>query len=68
MAWFYTVNVYELPVFAPNDYFWEHHWDQGKEEKYAAFSRAVRQILGKHYGAKLVDLKMEDKFVFKEIL
>jgi hypothetical protein len=55
MMIFCIINVYELPVFAPNDYFWKHHWKEGKEEKYAAYSRAVRQIMGKHYGAKLVD-------------
>lgn len=26
-------TVYEMPVFEPNEYFWQHHWD-GKEEKW----------------------------------
>jgi hypothetical protein len=34
----------ELPVFEPNEYFWQHHWD-GREEKWVAYARAVRQII-----------------------
>ncbi len=35
---YYTMT--ELPVFTPNEYFWEHHWD-GKEEKWKTFARVV---------------------------
>jgi hypothetical protein len=38
-------QVIELPVFEPNDYFWKHHWQEGKEEKWEAFARVVRQIM-----------------------
>ena len=30
-----------LPTFAPNDYFWKHHWKEGSEEKWEAYARAV---------------------------
>jgi len=42
MAWYLVhlpqtiasiITFYQLPVFEPNDYFWQHHWD-GKEEKW----------------------------------
>lgn len=36
-----TLIMSEMPVFAPNEYFWKNHWD-GKEEKWDAFARAVR--------------------------
>jgi hypothetical protein len=48
-----TVNV--LPVFAPNDYFWKHHWQEGKEEKWEAYARVVRQIMSEVGSLKLSD-------------
>jgi hypothetical protein len=30
-----------MPIFEPNEYFWQNHWD-GKEEKWEAYARAVR--------------------------
>lgn len=38
-------TVYEMPVFAPNDYFWANHWNEGKEEKWEAYARAIREII-----------------------
>jgi len=38
------INVKKMPVFEPNDYFWKNHWD-GKEEKWVAYARAVREII-----------------------
>lgn len=32
LTYFVTMKVQELPVFAPNDYFWENHWKKGEEE------------------------------------
>lgn len=37
-----TTHLAELPVFTPNEYFWKHHWDQAKEEKWEAFARVTR--------------------------
>ena len=60
-----------LPVFTPNDYFWENHWrkeGEDKEEKWEAFARVVRQIMAEHGGYKLSDLTMDDKLVYKSEL
>lgn len=71
----------DLPVFEPNEYFWKHHWQQGKEEKWEAFARVVRQIIHEHSvdpispvdpktglgsrRAALSDCTMEDKLEYK---
>jgi len=34
----YTCN--EMPIFAPNEFFWKNHWD-GKEEKWAVYARVM---------------------------
>ena len=39
----------EMPVFKPNEYFWEHHWD-GKEEKWMAYARAMQKIIADELG------------------
>lgn len=39
---FTTVEHDILPVFCPNDYFFENHWNQDKEEKWEAFARVIR--------------------------
>jgi len=41
---FVIYTVFEMPVFKPNEFFWKNHWD-GKEEKWVAYARAMRQIL-----------------------
>lgn len=38
------LDTKELPVFKPNDYFWEHHWD-GKEEKWKVYARVIRKLI-----------------------
>ena len=38
-----TCRVKALPVFMPNDYFWQHHQRQG-EEKWETYARVVREI------------------------
>ena len=63
-----TVNVDVLPVFLPNDYFWKNHWHEGKEEKWQAFARVIRDIMAKQGGFGLSDCTMEDKFKFQSIL
>ena len=63
-----TVNVDTLPVFAPNDYFWEHHWNRegnNKEEKWEAYARVLRQIMSDHGQFPLSDLTMDDKLAYK---
>ena len=63
-----TLKVTELPVFAPNEYFWKHHWQEGKEEKWEAFARVVRQIMAEVGDFKISDLTMQDKFDYIEKL
>lgn len=59
----------ELPVFAPNEYFWKNHWD-GKEEnqKVEVFAEAVRQVMAEAGGMKLSDSDMQDKMDYKKIV
>lgn len=38
-------TLYEMPVFAPNDFFWQNHWKEGEEQKWEAFARVVREII-----------------------
>jgi len=42
---FVTVKMEEMPVFEANEYFWQHHWKQGEEEKWVAYARAIRTII-----------------------
>lgn len=74
----------DLPVFEPNDYFWQHHWREGKEEKWEAFARVVRSVIQEHTcnqtspvdpltglgsrPAELSDSTMEDKLEYKQLL
>ena len=64
---FVQISVLEMPVFEPNEYFWKHHWD-GKEEKWVAYARAVRQIMGETGGFPLVDMNVEDKLEYRNIV
>lgn len=49
------IRVKKMPVFEPNDYFWKNHWD-GKEEKWVAYARAVREIIAKEGGFGISNL------------
>lgn len=51
-----VITLTEMPVFAPNDYFWKHHWNKDKEEKWEAYARAVRTIIAKQGGFKELDI------------
>jgi hypothetical protein len=62
-----TQTLINLPVFEPNDYFWKNHWD-GKEEKWLAYARAIRSIIAEVGGYELSDVKMEDKFEYKNFM
>jgi hypothetical protein len=67
LSYFGTLHMKVYPVFKPNDYFWEHHWD-GKEQKWEAYARAVRQIIIDSHGFASSDIQMDDKFEFKDIM
>ena len=59
-----SLTITDMPVFKPNDYFWQHHWD-GKEEKWVAYARAVRTLMAENAGLKLCDTSLEAKVDFK---
>ena len=76
MAWYliHTLQVvacvltsYQLPVFEPNEYFWNHHWD-GKEEKWLTYANVIRKIIADAGGFKISEARMEDKFEYKQIV
>ena len=40
---FTTLNIKELPVFMPNDYFWTNFWDsKSGEEKWEVYAKVIR--------------------------
>lgn len=51
-----TISVHYLPDFEPNDYFWNNHWQEGKEDRWEAFARAVRDTLSDYSGLKKSEL------------
>lgn len=59
----------EMPVFAPNEYFWKHHWD-GKDEKtkWLVFANAVREAMAECHGFTLSESTMDTKMELKELL
>lgn len=65
-----TQHTRVYPVFRPNDYFWANHWKEDSgEQKWEAYARVVREeIIAKSFDFKLSNLKMEDKFTFKDLL
>lgn len=65
---FNTATVQELPVFEPNDYFWEHHWDESKQEKWEVYAETIRKIIAEQGGFKLTNNCMEDKFKYREMI
>ena len=62
-----TAHIKELPVFKPNEYFFKHHLQPG-EEKWHAYMRVVREMMGETLGVPLSDERLEDKFDYKNIL
>lgn len=63
---FNSAYMRELPTFEPNDYFWKNHWNEGQEEKWQAYARAIREIMADVGGFQLHDASMEDKLKYKE--
>jgi hypothetical protein len=67
MAGYISVTIHAMPVFRPNDYFWQNHWD-GKEEKWVAYARAMRQIMADAAEIKLSEVSLEAKMDFKNLV
>lgn len=59
----------EMPVFAPNEYFWKNHWD-GKDEskKWSVFAEAVREAMADCGNKKLSNSTLQDKQEYKELI
>jgi hypothetical protein len=59
-------ELIEMPVFAPNEYFWKHHWDgKDPEQKWEVFANAVREAMSEASGLKLSDSTLQDKMDYK---
>ena len=67
---FTTLDMKIYPVFKPNDYFWEHHWDEKSgEKKHEAYMRVIREeIIAKSFNFDLLDTTMEDKMDYKALI
>ena len=63
-----TMKLHQLPVFDPNEYFWEHHWQKDKEEKWEAYARVIRDIMALVGNYKISNLTMQDKFDYQKHL
>lgn len=61
------VHIKRLPVFEPNDWFFEHHQKDG-EEKWQTYARVVRDILAEVGNLEKSDLSVEDKFEYKRLV
>ena len=57
-----------MPTFTPNDYFWKHHWDSSKEEKWEAYARAVREIMCDYGGLKVSEHDIRDKINYENLV
>jgi len=61
-------TIYEMPVFEPNEFFWQNHWQEGKEEKWQAYARAVRELMAEVGDLELSKCSMEDKLAYKKLI
>jgi hypothetical protein len=57
-----------MPIFEPNDYFWNNHWKEGKEQKWECFAEAVRTIIAEAGGLGISEGTMEDKMIYKALV
>ena len=64
---FSTVTKIELPIFRPNEFFWENHQREG-EEKWQTFARCTRDIMAKEGNLGTSEMTIEDKFNYKKLL
>ena len=62
------MQIKEYPVFKPNEYFWEHHWQKDKEEKWEAYARVIKNIIAQSFDIKISEFTIEDKMVYKKTL
>ena len=59
----------EMPVFAPNDFFWKKFWDgKNEEDKWKVFANAVRQAMAEVGGFHVSESTQEDKADYKKMI
>jgi len=56
-----------LPIFSPNQYFWDNHWDSANETKVDAYMKAIRQIMLRESGLKDSEAMYIDRFEFIKV-
>lgn len=66
VPWTTPIRI-ELPIFRPNQYFWDKHVEEG-EERWFTYRRVMRDIMSKHSGLPLSPMQIEDKFEYQKIL
>ena len=57
-----------MPVFEPNEWFFQHWKRDDKEEKWETYMRVIREIMGEQLGKGLSEAKLEEKFAYKDLL
>ena len=62
------MHIKEYPVFKPNQYFWDNHWQKGKEEQWEAYARVIKNIISQSFDIKISEFTIEDKLKYKEEL
>jgi 1-acyl-sn-glycerol-3-phosphate acyltransferase len=63
---FGTILHKRYPVFRPNQYFWDHHWEPVKDKETKAFTymRVIRDIMLKEDKFNDSTAKQEDQFCY----
>ena len=70
---FCILELYEMPIFRPNEYFWEHHQKEG-EEKWQTYARVIRDIISENSGIPIAkhkdgtEIDIREKQEYKDIL
>ena len=67
------VDLYEMPIFRPNEYFWDHHQIEG-EEKWETYARVIRDIIHEGSGMPIgkkddgSEIEIREKQEYKDLL
>lgn len=56
-----------LPIFEPNQYFWDNHQKEG-EEKWETYARVMRDVMSEASGLPLSDSWIEDRISYRKVL
>ena len=70
---FSTLEVFEMPIFRPNEFFWENHQREG-EEKWQTYARVIRDIISEGGGIPIArhedgsEIDIREKNEYKNLL